>query len=333
MRKIRIAQIGTSQHSHGTVVWKSLLKQSDIFEVVGYHFPENEREKFPKEMAAFDGYREMTLDEILNDPSIEAVTVETEEIYLTKYAQLAADHGKHIHMEKPGGIDLAAFEKLINTVKKNKTVYHLGYMYRYNPYVRETIEKAKNGELGEVYCVEAHMSCPQPLQRRHWLSVFPGGMMFFLGCHLIDLVLQIMGKPEKILPMNASVGFEGTASEDYGFAILQYKGIPSFVKTCGWEIGGFERRQLVVCGTKGTVEIKPLEWPGQNGQRTQKREISDAGWTTPGTCDWCEDMDRYDGMMASFAAMVRGEKKNPYTLEYELELYKTVLRCCGVNVE
>ena len=77
MKKIRIAQIGTSQHSHGTVVWKSLLKQSDIFDVVGYHFPENEREKFPKEMAAFEGYREMTLEEILEDPTIEAVTVET----------------------------------------------------------------------------------------------------------------------------------------------------------------------------------------------------------------------------------------------------------------
>ena len=30
----------------------------------------------------------MTLDEILNDPTIEAVTVETDEIHLTKYAQL-----------------------------------------------------------------------------------------------------------------------------------------------------------------------------------------------------------------------------------------------------
>ena len=146
-------------------------------------------------------------------------------------------------------------------------------------------------------------------------------------------MLQIMGKPEKILPMNASVGFEDTKSEDYGFAILQYKGIPSFVKTCGWEIGGYERRQLVVCGTKGTVEIKPLEWPGKSGQRTQKREILDSGWTSPSTYTWCEDMDRYDGMMASFASMVRGEKKNPYTLEYELELYKTVLQCCGVHVE
>jgi hypothetical protein len=30
--------------------------------------------------------------------------------------------------------------------------------------------------------------------------------------------------------------------------------------------------------------------------------------------------------------MVRGEKKNPYTLEYELELYKTVLKACGEKI-
>jgi len=38
----------------------------------------------------------------------------------------------------------------------------------------------------------------------------------------------------------------------------------------------------------------------------------------------CDDMD-------SFASYVRGEKENPYTLEYELNLYKTILKCCEVN--
>ena len=75
MKKIKIAQIGTSKNSHGNMIWHSLLKQDDIFEVVGYAFPENEREKFPKEATAFEGYREMTVDEILSDPEIEAVAV------------------------------------------------------------------------------------------------------------------------------------------------------------------------------------------------------------------------------------------------------------------
>ena len=73
----------------------------------------------------------MTLDEILNDPTIDAVTVETEEKYLTKYAYLAALKNKHIHMEKPGGTNLDEFEKLTNTIKDKGIVFHICYMYRY----------------------------------------------------------------------------------------------------------------------------------------------------------------------------------------------------------
>ena len=46
--------------------------------------------------------------------------METDEIYCTKYALLAAKAGKHIHMEKPGGLELADFEELIATVKDNE---------------------------------------------------------------------------------------------------------------------------------------------------------------------------------------------------------------------
>ena len=60
MRKIKIAQIGTSRYSHGNGIFNSLKKNSDIFEIVGYHFPENECEKFPENMEMFKGYKELT---------------------------------------------------------------------------------------------------------------------------------------------------------------------------------------------------------------------------------------------------------------------------------
>ena len=74
----------------------------------------------------------------------------------------------------------------------------MGYMYRYNPCVKELMEKVKNGELGEIISVEAQMSSCYPTISRQWLENFSGGMMFFLGCHLIDMILQINGTPEKI---------------------------------------------------------------------------------------------------------------------------------------
>ncbi len=335
MKKIKVAQIGTSAYSHGNFIWESMLKQKDIFDVVGYAFPENERDKFPEQAKAFDGYREMTVDEILNDSEIEAVAIETEEIYLTKYALMAANAGKNMHMEKPGGRELCDFEKLISVMKKTGKVFHTGYMYRYNPYIKELLAQIKNGELGDIISVEAHMNCIHPAKTRQWLEVLPGGMTFFLGCHLIDLIYAIQGKPKNIIPLNKCSKVDGVTAEDFGMAVFEYENGVSFAKTSAVEIGGFERRQLVVSGTKKTVELKPLEWYVNDGSPAEKCLITERyvresiDWEAETKKERSTPCNRYDSMMESFAEMVRGEKQNPWSYDYELELYKVVLEACG----
>ena len=328
MKKIKVAQIGTSKNSHGNSIWTSLLKQSDIFEVVGYAFPENEREKFPDTVKVFDGYREMTVEEILSDPEIEAVAVETEEIYLTKYALMVANAGKHLHMEKPGGTDYNDFEKLINTLKSKNLAFTTGYMYRFNPKVKEALQKIKNGDLGKIYSVEAHMDCKHKVKLRQWLENFPGGMLFFLGCHLIDLIYQIKGEPSEIIPLSCSTGIDGLDTDDFGMVVFKYPDGISFAKTSANEPGGFLRRQLVICGEKGTIEIKPLEIIKGGSQCSILNENYDLDWHHEWDSDMSDIYDRYDGMMRNFAEIIRG-KENPYGYDYELGLYRLVLRSCG----
>lgn len=329
MKKIKIAQIGTSQNSHGNNIWNSIKKQSDRFEVMGYALPEHEREKFPARMPDFQGCRELAVDEILSNPEIEAVTVETEELYLTKYALLAARHGKHIHMEKPGGTVYSEYKALIDEAKRNRVVFHTGYMYRYNPYIQELMQQIKAGELGEIISVEAQMNCMHPNTVRQWLSAFPGGIMFFLGCHLIDLILQIQGKPETIIPINTCTGIDGVTAQDFGMAVFEYKHGKSFAKVNAAEYGGFARRQLVVAGMKKTVEIKPLEFYDSDGIFSGRTEYASADWNDAGITERSHTFDRYDAMMRCFGEYVRGEKENPWSYEYELELYETVLKACG----
>lgn len=329
MKKIKIAQIGTSGNSHGKDIWKSILKQTDIFDVAGYALPENEREKFPGNMDCFEGYPEMTVEDILTDPEIEAVVVETEEIYLTKYALMAANAGKHLHMEKPGGRELSDFEELISILKSKALTFSLGYMYRHNPKIKESLEKVKNGDLGEIYSVEAHMSCKHSPEVRRWLEAFPGGMMFFLGCHLVDLIYQIQGEPLEVLPLNCSTGFDGISAHDIGMAVFKYPNGVSFAKTSASECGGYLRRQLVICGEKGTLEIKPLEIQKADGLYTMMQETYSPDWHAPWRKTQTDIYDRYDNMMENFAHMVRGIIENPYSYDYELNLYKIILKACG----
>ena len=330
MRKIRIAQIGINKHSHGSQIFKTLKENPDVFDVAGYAIVENEREESLERLGCFEGYPELSLEEILNDESIEAVTVETDEIHLTKYARLAAEHGKHIHMEKPGSQNLCEFEEMIDAVRKGGKTFHTGSMYRYNPYVKKILRDIESGELGEVHSVEAQMDCILAADAREWLSTFKGGMMFYLGCHLIDLVYRIQGEPESIKVLNKSTGNEGVFSEDFALAVFEYKNGCSIIKSDAAEVGGYARRQLTVTGSKKTVELKPFEMNvGGTNVATRRTEYTETKWTDCGATEESR-FDRYADMMLTFAKIVRGEMKNPYTLDYELALYKLILKCCGM---
>ena len=331
MKKVKIAQIVVNRYSHSVEIFRTLEKQSDYFEIVGYALPENEEVRVANKTSYLQNYKKMTVEEILADPEIEAVAIETDEVYLTKYALQAAKAGKHIHMEKPGGIELSDFEALINEMKQSGKVFHTGYMYRYNPTVMDIMKRIKSGELGEIYSVEIQMNSPHQKAHREFLSAFPGGIMFYLGCHLVDLMLQIKGTPKNIIPFNKTSGKDGLSVTDSGFVVFEYDNGASFIKSNSTEIGGFLRRQLVINAENATIEVKPFEINAAPNymQVTDKTEYTDLGWNVKGDKTTSDIYNRYDLMLQSFAKMVMGEVENPYTYDYELELYKTILKCCG----
>ena len=126
-----------------------------------------------------------------------------------------------------------------------------------------------------------------------------------------------------------STDVNGIHSDALTMTVLEYKNGLAFAKTSNMELGGFERRQLVVSGTQGTVELKPIEWYFEDGCKTRRFTRMNREWLLKTDEEWCEGFNRYAGMLTSFAEMVRGEKQNPYTPDYELALYKLLLKCCG----
>lgn len=339
MKKIKIAQIGVG-HDHAADAFNVIKMHSDIYDFIGFaDVPEdcnNPGCTYEDRKDRFVGIPHMTVEEILNYPGLDAVCIETEDRALTKYAIMAAEKGLHIQMDKPGGIDDAEFDRLIDLAEEKKSVFHTGYMYRYNPAILKVKEDIKSGKYGEIYSVEVQMNCFHGSDKRQWLENYPGGMLYFLGCHLVDLVYGICGEPEDVIPLSTSVGTDGVTADDFGMAVFKYKNGVSFVKSTAVERGGFERRQLVVCGSKGTVEIKPIEKCAGGDYKlvapltTNVREIYTTGWCDEGETFASEVYGRYDAMFRAFADYVNGKKVNPFTYEYERKLHKLVLRACGV---
>ena len=227
MKKIKIAQIGAG-HDHATAAISTLKLQSDIYELVGYAVVPEDKENLAR--FAYEGnkhfysdVKKMTVEEILSYPGLDAVCIETEDRALTKYAKMAAEQGFHIQMDKPGGIDQKEFDELIDIVKEKQLIFHTGYMYRYNPAVKQLKDDIKSGKLGEIYAVEAQMNCLHEADKREWLGNYPGGMLYYLGCHLVDLVYDICGMPDEVIPLSTPIGKDGVSAEDFGMAVFKYK--------------------------------------------------------------------------------------------------------------
>ncbi len=329
---IKIAQIGIG-HDHAIVTMDSIIRNSDIFEFVGFCECEDEAHARALREKMCPTARELTLKEILEDESITAVAVETNDEFLTKYALMAARFGKHVHMDKPGSQDHKEFTETAETLKKQGKVFHLGYMYRYNPVLKEIF--ALKDSLGTIYSVEAHMDCEHLEEKRRWLNKFKGGMTCYLGCHLIDLVYRLQGEPNEVLPL--SVSTDGVADADLGFAVFKYDNGISFIKACANEVGGFNRRQLVINAENATVEVRPLEWYADASYSNLETEygivykkVGDNSWAKKRDIKKCPPFNRYDGMMRAFYSYVTGEKKNPFDYDFEIALHSLILRACGM---
>ena len=331
MRKIRIAQIGIG-HDHASQTYHSLIKNSDLFDVVGVA-PETQ-EQMPH---MFPDAKVITIDEALCMETLDAVAIESEELLATELAQRFADKGVAIHLDKPGTPDWDSFQRLIQTIREKNLPFQMGYMFRYNPVIQRAIRMAKQGKLGRIFSVEGQMSVYYEHEKRQWLHQFPGGMMYFLGCHMIDLVMQLQGTPQRVIPADARTGILCSDTEDVGVALLQYADGVSYVKSCASEINGAMRRQLVISGSGGTIEIRPLEIYSEEGVVTPAKvtlfENQPHPWKDCAESWIAHPVDRYDQMMRCFAGMVQGTCQNPYTCEYEMALFKVVLQCSGVLPE
>ena len=99
MRKIKIAQIGTG-HDHALMNLFAIRAFPDIFELVGYaEIPEDDMDNewqnghktTQKEKCGCLGLKSYTIEELFAIPDLEAVAVETYDLNLVKYAQMAAD--------------------------------------------------------------------------------------------------------------------------------------------------------------------------------------------------------------------------------------------------
>lgn len=327
MRKIKVGQIGIG-HNHGSAKMAAVRKFPELFEVIGYA---EENEGWIDVRGKFDAYKglpRLSVQEVIERS--DAVLIESDVWNLTKYAGMCVDAGKHIHMDKPASGSLEEYKAVLDTAKAKNLVVQLGYMYRYNPAVLKCFDYIKNGDLGEIYSINAEMSTFHGENYKKWLTNFGGGIMYILGSHLVDLIVYMMGEPQKITTFFKHTGLDGVDFPDNNLAVLEYDKALARIYVSSVEVNGFGRRQLMVSGSKGTVNICPLEKPitmTYSDTRIADKTYEDCKITIP-IEDHTAD-GRYDDMMQDFYAYIMGTKQNPFTYEHDYLVQKVLDEIVG----
>ena len=330
MKKIKIGQIGIG-HNHGEGKMLAVQKFPELFEVIGYAEENEEWVEMRGNLPCYKDLPRLTVDEVIKKS--DAVLVECDVWNLTKVARMCIDAGKHVHIDKPASGTLCEFEDLLNAAKEKNLTVQMGYMYRYNYAISKCMEMIKSGELGEIYQIDAEMSTYHAKEYREWLKHFKGGSMYIFGSHLIDLVVSILGEPKNVYSFIKQTGFEGVYSDDNNFAVLEYDKAIARITNLSVEVNGWGMRRFAVMGSKGTVEIKPIELNVKMTKST-KEMVGGAHYSDVKEMVDVKDvptLSRYDEMMKDFYESVIGKKANPYSSEHELAVQRTLCRVVGEN--
>ena len=328
---IRIGQIGT-RHAHAAGKMSTMRKFPELFEVVGIVEPDDERWDQVKSRSAYSGLRRLSEGQLL-DSGVKAVAVETQIVDLVPTALRCVKAGMHVHLDKPGGTSLDDFRELYAAAAKSAVTIQMGYMLRYNPAMQFCYNAVRDGTLGDVFEVHAVMSKTIGDPSRAELAAFSGGAMFELGCHIIDSVVVVLGKPEKVTPYLRRTRAEVGAGEpsdtlaDNCLAVLEYPGATATVRTALMEVAGQQRRQFTVCGNAGTVDIRPLEPPQLRLALSNPRGEYRRGYQE---VKLEKSTGRYDGEFIDLAAIIRGEKQADFSPEHDIAVHDTILRASGM---
>lgn len=329
MSKLKVGQIGIG-HNHGSEKMATFRKLNDLYEVVGVAEPDPEWREKRGGFEQYDGLEWVSEEELLARDDVSVIAVETDVPDLIPTAMRCIEAGKHLHLDKPGGVTLEPFERLMKEAERRGLVVQMGYMYRNNPAVQLCFRAVREGWLGRVFEIHAVMNRMDGEDYRKWLQGFGvGGPMYIFGSHLIDLIVTMMGKPGRVHSFQKGTWPHMDDLNDNGLAVLEYPNATATVRAAVVEFEGYDRRQLVVCGDEGSIEIKPLEPPVMRMTLSKKRGKFKAGRHE---VELPEIPGRYDEQIEELAHVVRGEMANPYPPAHDIVVHEATLRASGYSI-
>ncbi len=181
------------------------------------------------------------LNVVLSRDDVDAVVVNAE---TSKHRQVmvpAAEAKKHIFTEKALSVTLEDSKAIAQAVKDAGIVFTISLPSRTSPhflFMQEVVKKGWLGDISQVRMRNAHNAALD-----HWFQggsawfgdkeLAGGGSLFDLGCHQVDMMRKLMGKPKQVtaLASNFSKAYD---IDDVCIALIEFESAAIGIVDVSW---------------------------------------------------------------------------------------------------
>ena len=236
--------------------------------LVGYYNPTRERAE--KMADQYGGKVYDTVEELLADPDIQAVSICSANAAHGEQTIAALHAGKHVLCEKPMAVTLEECEAMVEAARQSGKYLMMAHNQRLakpHALAKKLIDEGLIGKILSFRTMFAH-SGPE-----NW-SIIPGpntwffdkskaamGAMADLGIHKIDLIQFLTS--QRVIRATAQVrtldkrdaNGERIAVDDNAFCIFELSGGAVGTMTASWTYYGGEDNSTVLQGSKGVMRI------------------------------------------------------------------------------
>lgn len=266
--------IGVISHAHGHInTYCGQMQQFDDVALVATWDDNEDRgranaDKFGLEFRT-------SADAVLNDPDIDTVMIGIETNRHADYAQMAAQAGKNILLQKPMATTLEDCDRIIDAVNDSGVKFSMAFQMRQDPVNRKIKALVERGTVGEIAVVRRRHCIPVLLNPRfatsaskwHLDPVANIGMYFDDAIHAADWFYWIFGRPVSVMAEIDSV-VTNFAPDDNGVAIFRFEtGMMGILFNGSTTVAGVNTTEIY--GDEGSIIQDYGDAPSTSAPRAQ----------------------------------------------------------------
>jgi predicted dehydrogenase len=203
------------------------------------------------------------LDKALKETDADAVYIGTAVYRHKPEALKALAAGKHILIEKPLGLNGDDAQAIADAAKKSGLIAGCAYYRRFFPRYELARQMIRDGVFGQITCVRIHVSSwfnPETTDPKYWRTqkaLAGGGNAVDMGCHMLDLLVHLLGQPESVQAMTGTL-VQKYEVDDSVAAVMRLPGGAPVLADFHWNTqnGGHE---FEIIGSHARLRLVPAD--------------------------------------------------------------------------